>query len=169
MQIGEISFDGGFGEKDEVLVLEANIDDQNPQIYEYVMDKLFAAGALDVWLTPIIMKKSRPAVTLSVLLKASQQAAVTQIVFTETSTIGVRSYPVNRTVAERETFAVDTLWGQIRVKVSRINGRVCCVSPEYEDCRRAADEHNIPLKVIQQETLKASAKYWPAAFVGSSC
>jgi len=161
MQIGEISMEGGAQEDEAIWVLEANIDDQNPQVYEYVMDKLFDTGALDVWLTPIIMKKSRPAVTLSVLVKALHLARITEVVFSETSTIGVRSYPVNRTVADREIVFVDTQWGQLRMKVSRIAGRVCSVSPEYEDCRKIAAEHHVPLKLVQQEALKASERYWP--------
>ncbi|MBP1765709.1 MAG: larC 1, partial [Firmicutes bacterium] len=159
MQIGEISMEGGAQEDEAIWVLEANIDDQNPQVYEYVMDKLFDMGALDVWLTPIIMKKSRPAVTLSVLVKALHLARITEVVFFETSTIGVRSYPVNRTVADREIVFVDTQWGSIRMKVSRIAGKVCSVSPEYEDCRKIAGENHVPLKLVQLEAIKSSGQY----------
>lgn len=168
MQIGEIPLEADTKGLEQTLTLEANIDDLNPQVYEYVMEKLFAAGALDVWLTPIIMKKSRPAVTLSVLFKASLQAEITKIVFAETSTIGVRSYPVDRMVADREIIMIDTLWGQTRVKVSRVEGRICTVSPEYEDCRKIAEEHRIPLKLVQQEVLKMSAKLWPASLTSKN-
>ncbi len=168
MHIGDIPLHEETQEVEKTMVLEANIDDSNPQIYEYVMEKLLASGALDVWLTPIIMKKSRPAVVLSVLFQAPQQEELTKIIFAETSTIGVRIYPVRRTIADREIVSVNTLWGQIRVKVSRVEGRVCNISPEYEDCRTAAEEHHIPLKFVQQEVLKIASKFWPLSASANS-
>ncbi|MFA6173566.1 MAG: nickel pincer cofactor biosynthesis protein LarC [Kiritimatiellales bacterium] len=132
----------------ELLVMETNIDDCNPQIFDYVIERLFKAGALDVWLTPIQMKKNRPAVTLSVLTPAALQAAVEEIIFTETTTIGIRRYPVQRTAAERREETVRTPWGSVRVKVSSINGKVCSVTPEYDDCRKLTETHNVPLKDV---------------------
>ena len=144
----------------EVIVIEANIDDLNPQIYSYVMDKLLAIGALDVWLTPIIMKKGRPATQLSVLLHPGLQEKVTVILFTETSTIGMRYYKVKRAVAAREFMTVQTPWGDIQVKVSSYQGQVCNIAPEFEDCKRLATAHNISLKKIQQVATAQAVCQW---------
>ena len=129
-------------------ILETNIDDCNPQIFDYVMDRLFKTGALDVWLTPIQMKKNRPAVKLSVLAPSSLQEEVEKIIFTETTTIGIRRYAVERTALDRREETVQTPWGEVRVKISSINGRVCSVTPEADDCRRLAAANNISLKEI---------------------
>ena len=133
---------------DELLVLETNIDDCNPQIFDYVMERLFKAGALDVWLTPVQMKKNRPAVTLSALAPSALQEKIEEIIFTETTTIGIRRYPVQRTAASRLEEVVTTPWGPVRVKVSSINGKVCSATPEYDDCRKLAEANDIPLKEI---------------------
>lgn len=143
-------------EKPGLLVLETNLDDCNPQIFDYVMERLFKAGALDVWLTPIQMKKNRPAVTLSVLAPAALQTEVEKIIFAETTTIGIRCYAVQRTVAERREEAVDTPWGSVRVKSSAINGAVCSVTPEYDDCRKLAEASGVPLKEILQGARSAA-------------
>jgi len=134
----------------ETMVIEANIDDLNPQIYPYVMEKLLAIGVFDVWLTPIIMKKNRAATMLSVLLTSQLLEQVTTILFEETSTIGVRHYVVQRTMAAREIINVTTPWGRARVKISSYHGIVCSMTPEYEDCKLLASQHNIPLKKVQQ-------------------
>lgn len=136
------------------MVIETNIDDQTPEIYGYVMDRLFAAGALDVWLTPIVMKKNRPANTLSVLVPPACQAAVTEIIFQETTAIGMRFYPVERSMADREFMIVGLPWGEVKVKISSCQGKICNVAPEYEDCRKIAEQSGMPLKVIQQLALK---------------
>ncbi|MEI7850574.1 MAG: nickel pincer cofactor biosynthesis protein LarC [Kiritimatiellales bacterium] len=137
-------------ESSELLVFESNIDDCNPQIFDYVMEKLFKIGALDVWLTPIQMKKNRPAVTLSVLAPAALQAEIEKIIFTETTTIGIRRYSVQRTAAERREENVTTPWGSVRVKISSINGKVCSATPEYDDCRKLAAANDVPLKDVLQ-------------------
>jgi uncharacterized protein (TIGR00299 family) protein len=129
-------------------VFETNIDDCNPQIFDYVMERLFKAGALDVWLTPIQMKKNRPAVTLSVLAPVKLQEKMEEIIFTETTTIGVRHYPVQRTVAERREEVVNTPWGAVRVKISANQGVVCSVTPEFDDCRTLAEANGVPLKDV---------------------
>lgn len=144
--------------KEQVMVLEANIDDLNPQIYQYVMDKLLEAGALDVWLTPIMMKKGRPATKLSVLLKEELRVQVENIIFRETSTIGLRYYRTDRTVAERKGISVKTQWGEIQVKQSYVKGILCNTCPEYEDCRRVAAAHHVPLKMVQQAAIAAALK-----------
>ncbi len=135
-------------EKSELLVLETNIDDCNPQIFDYVMERLFKAGALDAWLTPIQMKKNRPAVTLSVLAPIELQNDVEEIIFTETTTIGIRRYAVQRTAAERREKTAKTPWGAVRVKISFLNDAVCSVTPEFDDCRKLAEEAGVPLKEV---------------------
>lgn len=140
-------------EEAEMLVIEANIDDLNPQIYEYVMEKLLALGARDVWMTPIIMKKSRPATMLSVLAEGPLMESIAACLFAETSTIGLRHYPVQRQIADRVNKKITTPWGEASVKVSSYQNKICNIAPEFEDCRKLAEEHNIPLKQIQQQVL----------------
>jgi len=135
-------------ENSGLLVMETNIDDCNPQIFDYVMERLFKAGALDVWLTPVQMKKNRPAVMLSVLAPAALRAEIEKIIFTETTTIGIRRYAVERTAAERREETVNTPWGSVRVKISSINGAVCSITPEADDCRKLAGANGVPLKEI---------------------
>ncbi len=140
-------------EEAQMLVIEANIDDLNPQIYEYVMEKLLALGARDVWMTPVIMKKSRPATMLSVLAEGTLLESIAACLFAETSTIGIRHYPVQRQIAGRVTKRITTPWGEASVKVSSYQNKICNIAPEFEDCRKLAEEHNIPLKQIQQQVL----------------
>lgn len=137
----------------EHLVVEANIDDLNPQLYPHVMEKLFAVGARDVWLTPITMKKSRPATELSVLADSHTFPAVAATLLAETTTIGMRYFPVHRLEAERRLVEVTTPWGPVKVKVSSLQGQVANVAPEYEDCRRLALENDVPLKVVWQKAV----------------
>jgi len=139
---------------EQCLVIEANIDDQNPENYGYIMDKLLATGALDVWLTPIIMKKNRPATTLSVLVTSNCQTKVTEIILQETTSIGMRFYPVSRAMADREFIVIGLPWGDVKVKISSYQGKICNVAPEYEDCRKIAEKSGMPLKVVQQVALK---------------
>jgi len=136
---------------DEILEIATNIDDLNPQMYDHVRERLFAAGAHDVVLTPIIMKKGRPAVTITVLCDVDRRDAIAEVLFSETTTIGLRYHRVSRLKLERETKQVQTRWGPIRIKVSRRGGTMVNLSPEFDDCRKAAIEHGIPLKVVMQE------------------
>lgn len=138
----------------ETMVVEANIDDLNPQIYPYVMDKLMEIGALDVSLTPIIMKKNRPAIMISVLINSHLLDQVSTILFAETSTIGLRYYVTERKIAAREMVNVSVPWGQANVKISSYEGKICSITPEYEDCKALAIEYNIPLKKVQQTVLQ---------------
>ena len=135
-------------EKSELVVLETNIDDCSPQLISYAMDRLFSAGALDVWQTPIVMKKGRSALKLSILCPFSIKNELEPIVFEETTSIGIRSYPVSRTALEREEKSVETPWGPVSVKVSTHNGTVCSATPEYEDCRELAEKSGARLKEI---------------------
>ena len=137
--------------EENLFVFETNIDDCNPQIFDYVMEKLFAAGALDVWLTPVQMKKNRAAVTLSALAPAALKDAVEKIIFTETTTLGIRRYPVQRTAAARVEKNVETPWGTVRVKIA--GGTV---TPEYDDCRQLAAVAGVPLKTIIDVTKTAA-------------
>ena len=142
--------------QEQLLVIESNIDDMNPQDYAQAMDKLFSAGALDVWLTSILMKKSRPANVLSVLASSSALDTIARIILTETTSIGLRYHPVERVIANRSEVIVPTAWGSVRVKVSRHEGKVCQVTPEFEDCLRLSAESGEPVRVIRQAALAAA-------------
>ena len=136
-------------------IIETNIDDMNPQNYEYVFDRLLAAGALDVWLTPIMMKKSRPAATLSVLVEEACRERCADILFRETTSIGLRVMPVaERCEAERRTETVTTPYGAVSCKISTYKGEIVSLSAEYEDCRRLAKENDVPLKEVRQAALQ---------------
>jgi uncharacterized protein (DUF111 family) len=129
-------------------VLETNIDDMNPELYGYVMERLFEAGALDVFLTPIQMKKNRPGTLLSVIAQPDRAAMLTEIVLVETTSLGVRVSETGRVCLDREVIAVRTRFGRIPVKLGKLRGRVVTVAPEYEACRRAALKHDVPLKQV---------------------
>ncbi|MCR5834794.1 MAG: nickel pincer cofactor biosynthesis protein LarC [Selenomonadaceae bacterium] len=144
---------GGTGEKN-LVKLEANIDDMNPQIYGWLYDRLFAAGALDVWTMPIYMKKNRPAHMLTVLVDAEHRDICTKIIFEETTTIGLRVIEVARRMeAVRKMAKVETRFGEVQCKVSAYDGKIVSITPEYEDCRRLAEKFSVPLKVVWQEAL----------------
>ncbi len=133
---------------EDIILLETNIDDMNPQIYGYLMDSLFSQEAADVWFTPIQMKKNRPAVMLSVLAPRHAEFRLTETIMRETSTLGIRVRPVGRHVAEREVIEFESSLGHVRAKVKCFMGDMLRVSPEYEDCRRIALERNIPLQEV---------------------
>jgi uncharacterized protein (TIGR00299 family) protein len=138
-----------------VVVIEANIDDMTPQNFAYATEKLLAAGALDVFTIPIQMKKARPGQLLQVLASSDAVERLTQVIFRETSTIGIRRYPVERSVLDREFVEVATEFGNVNIKVSRMDGEVMNAAPEYEDCARIAQEKNVPLKKVQSLAMKA--------------
>jgi hypothetical protein len=135
---------------DGLVLLETNIDDMNPQIYGYLMEKLFTEKAADVWFTPIQMKKNRPAIMLSVLAPASLETKLTEIIMRETSTLGIRSRPVSRHMAQREIIEFDSSLGRAKAKIKRFGDDTLAVSPEYDDCRRLALEHNLPLHEVSR-------------------
>ena len=146
-------------DSDEMIEMSANIDDLSPQIYDHLMNRLFEAGARDVTLTPTMMKKSRPAVTLGVIAEAANRDALAKIIFAETSTIGLRFHAVERLKLHREIREVETRWGKVRVKTSGANGDASTtISPEYDDCRRIAAEHNVALRVVIEEARDAARK-----------
>jgi pyridinium-3,5-bisthiocarboxylic acid mononucleotide nickel chelatase len=138
-----------------ITVLEANLDDLNPQVFGYVMDRLLEQGALDAFGMPVQMKKSRPGMLLTVLCKPEQASALTQLIFTETTTLGVRRRDEMRQALARRWESVSTAWGEVRIKIASMNGTVTNYAPEYENCRRLAAEHNVPLKTVMQEAARA--------------
>ena len=137
-----------------IYVIEANIDDMNPQVYEYVMGKLFKEGALDVFLTQILMKKGRPGIKLSVLSKVADRELLMKTILRETTTIGLRFYEVSRVVLQRETKLVNTEFGKVRVKFSRLGDEILKATPEYEDCKRIAKKQKIPLIEVMEKVKK---------------
>ncbi len=144
--LGEPLPDGG--EQAELCVLECNIDDMNPECYDYVLERLFAGGANDVWLTPVLMKKNRPGTVLSVLCLPMLEPELTELLLTETTTLGVRRYQVARTGLIRETARVATRYGQVAVKIAQLRGRPLRGKPEYEDCKRLALERGVPIHAV---------------------
>lgn len=144
-------------ETDGVLLLETNIDDTTGEVLGYTMERLFEAGALDVWYTPIFMKKNRPAWKLSVLCRQSLRAAAESILFTETTTIGVRCVPVERSVLEREAMSVPTMWGSVQVKLCRLPDGSRRAYPEYESVREAALAAGVPFRTVWSEAAAAGA------------
>ena len=136
------------------LVLETNVDDLNPELYSYVLERLFAAGAQDAWLTPIVMKKGRPAVTISVLVSPSRQEAVRQVLFREAGTLGIRASIVDKQMLERDWVEVTTQHGSVRVKVGRLEGNAVTVAPEFEDCVKVAREAGVPARDVYEEATR---------------
>ena len=131
-----------------VTVIETNLDDMSPQIYGYFAERALAAGALDVFSTPVQMKKNRPGQLVTLLSEPQYVTRLIDLIFRETTTIGVRTYDVRRKTLNREFVAVETPLGSVRMKVSRMNGRILNASPEYEDCQRIAAERGVPLKQV---------------------
>ena len=144
---------------DQATVIEANIDDMNPQIYEYVMEKLFKKGALDVFLTQIIMKKGRPGIKLTVLCKEKEKEELIKTILTETTSIGLRFYDVERRVLRREIKLINTEFGKVRVKFSMLGDDILKATPEYEDCKKIAKRLKMPLiEVMSKLKLSISNK-----------
>jgi hypothetical protein len=140
------------------VVLEANVDDLDPRLWPQVLTDLLAAGASDAWLTPILMKKGRPAHTLSVLADPAQADALERIVLTHTSTIGVRRYPVGKRALPRETVEVEVYGAPVRVKIARLDGKIVNAAPEYDDVARVAAEHDLPAKLVLDAARAAAAE-----------
>jgi len=140
--------------EEQVMVLEANLDDLNPQIIGYTTERLLAEGALDVFTTAVQMKKGRPGTLVTVLCKISDEAKLRDILFQESSTLGVRSRREQRRILARRHESVATQWGEVRIKVGSVNGTEFQAAPEYEDCRAIAAAQNVPLKTVMQEALR---------------
>lgn len=135
------------------VVIECNIDDMSPELHGYLFEKLLGAGADDVWLTPIVMKKSRPAVALSVLCAPDAEARIAGLIVTETSTFGFRRRLIDKVALERLVQTVDTSLGSLRVKTACLDGRPLKSKPEYEDLKRIAMERGLPLREVQERVL----------------
>lgn len=137
--------------KEKAVVIECNIDDMNPELYEHVMEKLFNNGALDTYLSSIIMKKSRPGNILSVLCRPDKEKEIIEILFKETTTLGVRKYSVDKFNLKRDFKKIKTKYGEITVKTAYYNDKIIRVKPEYEECKRIAKEKNISIQEIYNE------------------
>ena len=131
-----------------ITVIETNVDDMSPQIYGYFTERALAAGALDVFSAPVQMKKNRPGLLVTILAEPAKAAALIDLVFRETTTLGVRTHEVRRKILDREFVPVATPFGEVQMKVSRMNGTVLNATPEYEDCQRIAAQKGIPLKQV---------------------
>ena len=140
-------------EADEVCILEATIDDMNPQLYGYFMDKLFAVGAKDVYLTPVYMKKNRPGIVVTITALNRLENEIKQIIFDETTTIGIRRFNIERTELQREFRELNTEYGDIKYKISRYNDKIVNISPEFDDLKKAAESYNVPLKKVFNEAV----------------
>lgn len=132
-------------------MIECNIDDMNPEIYDYLFERILGLGADDVFLTPIIMKKSRPAVTLSVLCSEHLTDAVSSFILSETTSLGIRKFPVSKEMLGRTTEEISVPAGKVRIKHAVYNGKILRSKPEFEDCKRLAKEKNIPLSEIYRQ------------------
>ncbi|HKX29545.1 MAG TPA: nickel pincer cofactor biosynthesis protein LarC [Blastocatellia bacterium] len=139
-----------------VTVIEANVDDLSAQIFGHLMEKTLAAGALEIFYTPVQMKKNRPGVLLTLLCRPEDRERMTGIIFRETTTLGVRFYQAQREILPREYLTVETGYGPIRIKVARAqDGQVINSSPEFEDCRAAAEKNQVPLREVQMAAMRA--------------
>jgi pyridinium-3,5-bisthiocarboxylic acid mononucleotide nickel chelatase len=152
LMLGERAEDVGAGPEtagDEVIsVIEANIDDMNPQLYGYLAEKALEAGALDVTCSAVQMKKNRPGLLVSILCKPEMENSLTRMLFEQTTTIGVRITEARRKVLEREVVTVETAYGPVRMKVAMLDGKKMNTTPEFDDCRRLASEKSVPLKEV---------------------
>ena len=150
----------GIGGGESVTVIETNIDDMNPQIYGYLVDRLLKEGALDVFMTQGMMKKMRPGVRVTVLCEEGRRGDLVSLILRETTSIGVRWYEASRMTMDREIRKVQTNYGEVRVKVSALEGIGMKAVPEYEDCRRLAKKAGVPLVDVIEEAKRAAAAYF---------
>lgn len=141
--------------QDACLVLECNLDDLTPELTGALQNRLFVAGALDVFLTPVQMKKQRPGILLTVLCRPEQRAAMLDLIFRESTTFGIREYPVQRTLLERRHESVETPFGRVRVKIGRWQGADITMSPEYEDCLRVAESAGVSVRAVYEAVQRA--------------
>ncbi|MEK7846103.1 MAG: nickel pincer cofactor biosynthesis protein LarC [Nitrospinota bacterium] len=145
-------------ERDSVIVIESNIDDMNPQFYDHIIDRLFEGGALDVFLTPVIMKKSRSAVKITILSLNDKLSRLIDILFKETTSFGLRTYSAERIKLEREIKIIETGYGNVKVKLGMREGEVVAIAPEYEDCKRIAIESGESIKEVYEKIKSAAEK-----------
>jgi len=138
-------------QKEDAWIVECNIDDMNPEWYELIMEKLFLAGAQDVFLTNIIMKKSRPGIKLSALCAQTKLAELENILLTESTSLGLRVYPVQKTILERKASILQTKFGEVRIKATYLNGEIIRQKPEYDDCKILSLESGVSITQIMRE------------------
>lgn len=156
------STESNLAESDAVLRIETNLDDVSPEVIGFVSERLFAAGALDVWHTPIQMKKHRPGTILTVLCAPTQETAIAQIILSETTAFGLRIETVRRKTLRRQIIQADTPFGPIAVKLGFLGERLVQASPEYESCKAAALRLNTPLRTIQDAARTAALEAEPS-------
>jgi uncharacterized protein (TIGR00299 family) protein len=144
---------------EKVVIIETNIDDMNPQFYDYIIEKLLAMNVLEVFLTPILMKKNRPGTLLTVIGPSEKRPAITEFLLKETTTLGLRWREEERAKTEREILTQETRYGKIRFKLAKWEGRVVNISPEYEDCKRLAFKKGVPLKDIFEEAKRLTTRF----------
>jgi len=155
IMIGESADKFSTADDEEISIIEANLDDMNPQIYGYVLEKALSAGALDVYTTALQMKKNRPGTLLTILCRPEDTGTLMSLVFAETTTFGVRTHRAQRRALPREWVNVSTGFGSVRIKLSRSNDHILHVTPEYDDCRKLAVENHVPLQQVISEALRA--------------
>jgi len=140
------------------LHMECNIDDMNPEFYEYISEKLFDAGASDVYLSDIIMKKGRPGIVLNILCESESADTLKQIIFSESTTLGIRTFPFRKETLVRKFVTIDTIYGEVKIKRSYYNDKEVSCKPEYNDCKRIASEKGIPLKEVYNNIMALLVK-----------
>ena len=149
----------GVSVQSDVFLIETNIDDMTGEEIGHAIQVLFDTGALDVWTTPIQMKKSRPGTTLSAIVTQNNLAPIAAILFTHTSTLGIRTRQLERLVADRQTVQVETEYGPVKVKLRKIGDRVTQIAPEYDDCAKTATELGVPISQVMQSAKSAASKH----------
>jgi uncharacterized protein (TIGR00299 family) protein len=155
LMVGEAAETHAVAGSETIRVLEANLDDMNPQIYGYFLEKALAAGALDVFATSVQMKKNRPGMLVTVLCKPEDEPIFHELFFAETTTLGLRSTTAERRILARHWETVHTSFGDVRIKLARLNGHIRQASPEFEDCRKLAEAKNVPLQRVMDEAMRA--------------
>ena len=158
VMVGEMSLK----KNDSLVMIETNIDDMNPEIFDAVMESLFKAGALDVYFSSVIMKKSRPATKVSVLAEQKEREVLSKILLRETTSFGVRFYEVGRLILDREIQKLKTSYGVIKIKIGSLDGETVQAAPEFEDCRNSARKKKIPVKKVYDDVLALAQKKWLA-------
>jgi uncharacterized protein (TIGR00299 family) protein len=146
---------GDMPAEETVAVLEASLDDLNPQVFGYVLERALQEGALEAFGTPLQMKKNRPGMLLTILARSADTDRLARLIFAETTTLGVRIRHERRQALSRRWVGVQTRWGEVRVKIASLNGSISNFAPEYDDCRRIAREHSVPLKAVMQDAIRA--------------
>jgi uncharacterized protein (DUF111 family) len=154
--LGETVASHGTGH--EALMMECNIDDMNPEFFDYISEKLFNTGASDVYLSNIIMKKGRPGIVLHIICEKEFENAVKKVIFTDSTSLGIRVFPFRKETLSREFETIDTEFGQVRIKRSFYNGAEVSVKPEYDDCKKIASDKNIPIKEVYNKIMAVITK-----------